>query len=395
MTTEKNKSRTPTRTTVILSTLLLTAAPLLTGVTGVGAKPVTNPATSASAARQSNNTNSNPALQTSQSVKLSLKKAERILAQRPLAPQERNRFYPGLAYPEVPQAPHLGGEDLPQKKASKMLMAYMGEESPGDLQTAVAVFNNPVAKEKIQSPKLRAALAALTPTVGAPAIDLILNAKTLEGLPKVKSIEFAEFPAHIPSDTGAFVEVDPATNQMTIKFNMANRGENPFRFAPTIAHEALHQDSVVATYEEATAVAVETLVMMEQLANHPELANPITAMSQVQNTKLVARLNSGTGSLLGLFATNGGQLIFPNSTAAVQARSFMDFFINPILANTPGNDLLRAYLKELSGVENTDELPGLDFNQQLLEWLDQHQGDISAKTLVKAAQALQLDASIH
>jgi hypothetical protein len=177
--------------------------------------------------------------------------------------------------------------------------------------------------------------------------------------------------------------------QFRIVFNETFRAENPFLFTRTFAHEPLHQDETNGVYEEGLITALDTLVYLHQLAQHPELATEGTWLARFHNTNALARLNSGAGTQLGLLATNGNRPILPGS--AVDFVSFWDRYRdNPTFEATPGNGLLQAYLQSI-GAMDAETCPGTYFDETLLKCLDEHQGVISAEELFAAAKALRLD----
>lgn len=138
----------------------------------------------------------------------------------------------------------------------------------------------------------------------------------LYGNSKVALVRFSKFPAN-RSNTIAMVSPfgldDPEV--IAIEFNERFQAEIPFLFTNTLAHEALHQgdkDSNSIVQEE-ICYAFDTLVYLEQLAYYPELAQAGTWLSRWIYTNALSRLNSGSGSELGLYDSNGNQPIWPDS----------------------------------------------------------------------------------
>ncbi|MFF5447588.1 hypothetical protein [Streptomyces sp. NPDC012888] len=100
----------------------------------------------------------------------------------------------------------------------------------------------------------------------------------------------------------------------------------------------------------------------------PQLATSGTELTRRLNTKLMARVNSGPGPLLGLFTANGPN-VYPGGTPL------------PYLAaafpaggpDTPGNATLRATLR-LFADPGTTPPPNADFDDATLAFVDENQG---------------------
>lgn len=321
--------------------------------------------------------------------------ATELLAQRPFKPTDKSLFFPSVYPSDLPLADATG--DPPSEgEARGMLEEYLKARYPNDpekVKEGIALYNDPEAFLKISSPSLRAAFVALIDTVGEPAMDYILHARTSQGNPKVALARFSKLPEN-RSDTIAMVNPfgvdDPEV--IAIEFNERFQAENPFLFTNTFAHEALHQsdkgsNSIV---EEEVCYAFDTLVYLEQLAYYPELAQAGTWLSRWMNTNALSRLNSGSGSELGLYDSNGNQPIWPDGEK--DTPSFDERFIdNPGRDSiSPGNDLLMQYLERIA--ENGNALPdNTDFSVELLRWISDNQGEITPEELIAAAKALELN----
>jgi hypothetical protein len=187
------------------------------------------------------------------------------------------------------------------------------------------------------------------------------------------------------------VEANPNDpEQMIIEVNERFQAESPFLFTNSLAHESLHNDRTNSIVEEETLSAFDTLIYLEQLAHHPEIAHAGTWLSRWMNTNALSRLNSGRGSKLGLFDTNSNQPIWPGS--GKDTPSFDQRFIdNPGRDSiTPGNSLLEQYLQRL--LEKGNTLPAkIEFSPALLQWISDNQAEVSVDNLIAAAKALKLD----
>lgn len=303
-------------------------------------------------------------------------------------------FFPSV-YPS--DLPLLDANSLPlsedhARQTLEQFLKVRFPDNPDKVKAGIALYNNPATFLKISSPTLRAAFVSLMDTVADPAIDFILNAKTSQGNPKVVLVRFSKFPEN-RSNTIGMAQIgqmgDPEA--MTIEINERFQYENPFLFTDTLAHEVLHQgpetNSIV---EEEVNYTFDTLVYLELLAYYPEIAQAGTWLSRWKNTNALSRLNSGSGSELGLYDSNGNQPIWPDSNK--DTPSFDERFTdNPGRdVSTPGNDLLKQYLERI--VEDGSTLPSqLDYSVDLLHWISNNQAEVTPEELTVAAQALKLE----
>ncbi|NWG06406.1 MAG: hypothetical protein HXY35_06925 [Chloroflexi bacterium] len=318
-----------------------------------------------------------------------------LLAQRPFKPTDISLFFPSV-YPSDLPLLDATGDPPSEDEVRGMLEEYLKARYPDDpakVKKGIALYNNPETFLKISSPSLRAAFVALTDTVAEPAIDYILHAKTTQSNSKVALVRFSKFPAN-RSNTIAMVSPfgldDPEV--IAIEFNERFQAEMPFLFTNTLAHEALHQgdkDSNSIVQEE-VCYAFDTLVYLEQLAYYPELAQAGTWLSRWMNTNALSRLNSGSGSELGLYDSNGNLPIWPDSDK--DTPSFDERFSDNPGRDTvsPGNELLKQYLAQIA--ENGKAIPdNTDFSVELLHWISDNQAEVTPDELIAAAKALKLD----
>lgn len=320
--------------------------------------------------------------------------AATLLAQRPFRPTDATLFFPSV-YSSTLSLVDATGPILTEDHARKMLEDYLRVQYPNDakrVQEGIALYNNRETFLKISSPTLRAAFVALRDTLGEPSIEFILHAKTAKGNSKVALVRFSKFASNRSNTIAmANVEANPDDpEQMIIEVNERFQAESPFLFTNSLAHESLHNDRTNSIVEEETLSAFDNLIYLEQLAHHPEIAHAGTWLSRWMNTNALSRLNSGRGSKLGLFDTNGNQPIWPGS--GKDTPSFDQRFIdNPGRDSiTPGNSLLEQYLQRL--LEKGNALPAkIEFSPALLQWISDNQAEVSVDNLIAAAKALKLD----
>lgn len=326
-----------------------------------------------------------------------------LLADRPLAPNDHallngpNDIGRVVLYPDAPSMAPAAGSEPTEQQVAAMLDAYLAAEFPGDpgeQADARAIFNDAAAQQKIPSPSLRAAVAALKGTVAEGAIDFVLSAEVSPGTPKITAIRFVEPSAGCGALSTAWIacSVDAGSSgeQRAIEINSRYRAESPFLHTNAVAHEVLHSDGVNSNYEEITNYTFQYLVYLQQLSRHPDLATLGTELARRSNSSGLARLNSGAGSALGLYETNGHRQLFPASTTSTST-SWFALLDQGGTTTTPGGALLGSYLANA-------QLPGAPtcspatFSKPLLDCLDASgNSGLSADELVAAGRALKLD----
>jgi hypothetical protein len=320
--------------------------------------------------------------------------SDEILSRRPFTPLDHsllngpNGIGRVVLYPDAAPMSPATGPALTEQQAGSLLDRYLAEEYPGSSSTRVAaraVFDNATAKSKVPSPSLRAALASLRGTFADAAVDYVLS-----GTPAVNSVVFVAPSQGCGSQSPAWIGCSFIASLGQIQFNSRYQFENPFLLSHILAHEVLHSDGTVADYEEATAYALDARMYIEQLARHPSLATLGTELARRSNSNAVALLNSGAGSRLGLYATNGSRQIFPGSTADKTTSWFADF-ASSNTTSTPGGPVLAPYLTATHTAGAPTCSPAT-FDKALIDCLDANANlGLSADELVAAARALKLN----
>jgi hypothetical protein len=261
----------------------------------------------------------------------------------------------------------------------------------------IKVFENPIVRQKVPEPTLRAALAALTGTLGESAIEFMTYQTP------VTLVHFGVYlmdgegvPTHV---AGVYTYPDH-----TIQILIDRR----YRFLPFPAlsallfHETLHaglDDVEAGLPEEAVASALESLVYLQMLLVDSSIAAlPDDLTRFVENHQTLVRLNSGpVGSdRLTLFVPDGEQNIDPLATEPLT--EFYQYYLRysapdePDFAErtSPGNILLQQVLAVLAEPSATPPT-NANFDQATLDFVDQNQAALSPAALVTAACILQLD----
>ncbi len=280
--------------------------------------------------------------------------------------------------------------------------------SPHRVLEGLAVFTNPIARHKIPDPTLRAALAALTGTLGEPAVDFLLYRAAVSTIHFGVVIFYGEgWPQGWPAT--AYAAPDGTSE---IVFDGRYRF-NPFgTLSALLFHEAMHVEhpaigkpgdlpEPAGLPEEATAIALETLVYMQMLLTDPSLARlPDQLTRGGGNYQALVRLNSGVAGTdrLNLFVPDSDVDIDPLGTEPL-TEFYRYYGDNGAGAQDPaewqtretrGNSLLTTVLATLAEPGQTPP-PRPDFDRATLDFIDQNQSVLSPGQLIAVACILELD----
>lgn len=341
--------------------------------------------------------------------------ASRIFAtKRPFAPADKNLFvsYDNPAWANAAPIRLAPGPALTEQATKGKLRAFLERRfpcAPQRVLDGLAVYDNQLARQKIQDPTLRAALAALTGTLGEPAIDYLLLRAPVSAIYFGIVIHYQE---GIPAGNSATPYALPDGSWVIVFDSVARY--NPFdTFSALLFHEALHIESPpagsgagskpdgVGLPEEATAVSLEALVYMQMLLTDPALATLPDPLTRGANNHLALdRLNSGIAGSdrLTIFVPKGTVNIDPLTVTPLT--EFYEYYVRygfdgPGMAawskrETHGNPLLAAVLPALA---RPGQVPPdhPDFDRATLNYIDQNQAVLSPGQLLAVACILKLD----
>jgi len=187
----------------------------------------------------------------------------------------------------------------------------------------------------------------------ATAVDLLMTTQlsegflsSLEGLGPSASIEFGD----LPEFQAASVEVE----ESLITVNARYRFEHPVLLAAVLAHELVHHDEFNGRPEEAIALLVEIITLLELIHDEPQVLTSGTELARRQATNL----------LLAVFNSERltEEAVVPGR---VEAQSVYDA-LPYAQTSSPGLPLLEAFLTVL-GIE-ADE--STDFSREVVERVD-------------------------
>jgi hypothetical protein len=330
-------------------------------------------------------------------------RASRILAEeRPFAPADRDLFYSFTDSDWIGAAPldFADGPALSEQQTREELRAFLERRFPCEPQRVrdgLAVYGDPAAQQKVPEPTLRAALAALTGTLGEPAIEYLLYRAP------VALIHFGVFVFEGQGLPGALAGTyGMADGTQQIVFDRRGRFAPFAAFSALLFHEALHadaDDTDAGLPEEALASALEALIYMEMLLTEPALAQLPDELTRFNNNPMaLIRLNSGPPGTdrLSLFVPGSDVDIDPLGDGPLT--EFYEYYLHYGSTDyqgfrereTAGNWLLRTVLEALAepGASPPDDA---DFDAETVAFVDQNQATLSPAELVAVACILKLD----
>jgi hypothetical protein len=340
----------------------------------------------------------------SPTLPVSERAASRMLKrERPFTPGELAVFHSwehpdwaDVPLPESADGPAPGETET--REALRDLLTRRFPCAPEQVQDGLAIYGDPVARQKLPDPTLRAALAALVGTHGEPAILYLLFEAP------VSSIHFGV--GLMVEDGGvsfrsASTWIAPDGTQQIV-FDRTYRFSHFGAFSALLFHEALHvgmDDEGAGEIEEVIALSLEALVYMEMLLADPEIAHGGDWLTRsLNNHTALLRLNSGPdgSDRLTLFVPDSDVTIDP--TAVDPITQFYDLY-NRIGApanadyagrETRGNVLLERVLEELA--EPGESVPrDTGFDADTLDFLNRNHATVTPAELIAVACVLRLN----
>jgi len=227
----------------------------------------------------------------------------------------------------------------------------------------------------VPSPKLRAALAALTGTFAEPAIASLLTGDNCTETPAA-AVLFQEPPgsasliARVTWDRGARV----------VSINPFAEGERIEHLMPILAHEAIHCDDEDGLYEEVAATAFDGFLYLQLVSIFPELAQANTRVARELNIDAVALINSGQRwpESIGILQSPGVELALPLSTSP--ARSFAE--------------LVALAYRQITETDSPTEPVAQAYADRIAEFSGQLRGDAFDLVYLDQTLALALDPGV-
>jgi hypothetical protein len=269
-----------------------------------------------------------------------------------------------------------------QRQALKTLLQQ--HNAPAEVvDTALSRYDQ-MSVDIVPSPKMRAALAALTGTFAEPATTSLLTGDNCTGKP-ASLIAFQPPPdapqlmARVTYAIGGqrILSIDPALESDRIEHIM-----------PLLAHEAIHCDRQDSRSEEVAAVAFETFLYLQLIAADPTVVHTGTLAAREMNINSIAFINSGRRypESVGILPSPGVSRVLPGSDSKFGSFGELVAAAYPDVAagSSPDEATAVAYVARLAKIVNM--APQSPFN---IKYLDELLGlAMDANTLQQAIAAL-------
>ncbi len=214
-----------------------------------------------------------------------------------------------------PVTPESKPEDRDPQVQRAALQALLEKQKADDAtrQKALARFDA-MPEAVIPSPKVRAALAALTGTFAEPAIDALLTNANCTKMPVARIV--IEPPPDQPELLARVTFT--ATGQRVMSLNPVLEGDRIEHLMPFLAHESIHCDSSDTKAEEVVATALDTFLYLHLVAADATIvASPPSVAARELNLDAVAMINSGRRlpESVGILPSAGVTQVLPGTNA--------------------------------------------------------------------------------
>lgn len=229
---------------------------------------------------------------------------------------------------------------------------------------ALATFDT-MSTEIVPSPKLRAALAALTGTFAEGAISSILTGDNCTNRPAAALVFQPP-----PGNPDLLARVTYAGSARVISVNTFAEGERLEHLMPILVHEAIHCDREDGIYEEVAATAFDGFFYLQLVSVSPELATLNTKVARELNIDAVAMINSGQRypESIGILRSPGIEQVLPltnseaNSFAELVARAYAQI----TTTGSPSESVANGYVELLASLVGMESGEAFD-----LRYLDE------------------------
>ncbi len=270
-------------------------------------------------------------------------------------------FLPGLL--EEAQVPPVTDADRDPAAIRQILDEHLVTRGTNDelRAQALAIYDS-MSPEIVPSPKLRAALAALTGTFATAAIESLLTDENCTRQPAAL-IAFQP-PPELPDLLGRSSRAESGARVISI--NPVAEGDRLEHLMALLVHEAIHCDRVSGRYEEIAATAFDTFFYLQLISVDPTLVDSNTPLARDLNIDAIAMINSGR-----YFPESVGVLQSPNVTRAIpgsssEAMSFGDLVLAAYegldFNDSPPEPLANAYAALLARSAGIDSGPAFNLS---------------------------------
>lgn len=270
-----------------------------------------------------------------------------VLASRALVITNESFF----ADPETPPVTEADRDPAVQRVALERHLRARPGSGPS-VGEALSLYDS-ISTDVVPSPKLRAAIAALTGTFAEPAINSLLTGDNCTDRPALRIVfqvppGYPDLVARVTFSRGARV----------VSVNPFAEGERFEHLMPILAHEAIHCDDQAGIVEEIAATAFDGFLYLQLLAIAPELASVQTRVARELNIDAVALINSGQRypESIGVLQSPGVRTILPltNSTAGSFAELVAYAYRTVPATPSPAESVALAYATILAEAVEMD-----------------------------------------
>jgi hypothetical protein len=274
--------------------------------------------------------------------------------------------------------PEVKAEDRDPQVQRAALQAHLEKRGTDAATTQKALARyDAMSASVIPSPKVRAALAALTGTFAEPAIDSLLTARNCTGQPVAQIV--IQPPPGFPKLIARVTYTEG--QQRVLSLNPVLEGDRIEHIMPFLAHEAIHCDTRDSLTEEVVATAFDTFLYMQLVAANPSIVTLRSPAGRELNVDAVAMINSGRRfpESVGLLPSTGIKRVLPNSNATFASFAELVAAAYPGVENgQPGAEAVAdAYVANLAqaagmptqsalNVKYMDELLGRAMDRRVL-----------------------------
>ena len=215
-------------------------------------------------------------------------------------------------------------EDDDPAAQRKVLQAHLETRGSSAVVEAAALARyDAMSAQVVPSPKVRAALAALTGTFAQPALDSLFSADNCTGKPVSQIL--IQPPPDMPELLARVTYT--ADGARILSLNPSLAGDRIEHIMPFLAHETIHCDQQDSLSEEVVATAFDTFLYMQLLAADPSILQANTPAGRELNLDAIAMINSGRAlpESIGILQSAGFTLALPGSSAPYP--SFADLVV--------------------------------------------------------------------
>ncbi len=282
-----------------------------------------------------------------------------LLASQALVPADPAFFDPPAAREPDPAA----DDPAVMREALRRHLALRGSDAATKAD-ALAMFDA-IPGGVVPSPKVRAALAALTGTFAEPVLADLLTAQNCTRMPAA-SIDFRE----PPGMNRLLARVTyTGTGARVVSIHPSLRDERFELLMPLLVHEAVHCDQFDSRVEEVAATAFDTFLYLRLVAADPTLAAEQTRLARELRIDALAMINSGAvlPESVGVLRSPGVDAALPGTTAP--HRSFAELvaaaYPSVTSLQSPVEPLAVAYMAALAA--EAGAAPGDPFDLRYLD----------------------------